>query len=292
MPAAAQESPEAAPPREGEWSVRWDDHPEVEWSGRLRVEFRARLQGDSRASRAAVERLEGDAFDIGRRRIGIAGEIGGTLEFQIERELEDSVPWRDVYVNYRPTRGAAASGGSIQDSIRSRGDNQLLEPRFHLSIDRVHQACGGPRSRHDAARPPGQPHAGLRDRGVRARRRQRAPQTCRPRVRRAYARRPAHRRAVPPLEINVVRSAVRGGIHAQLAARRISCRARSKRARRVVLRFRPLGERNAPPRRRASFDGGPARSRLRPRSYASATIGAARAVPGPICSRSSREAGT
>ena len=86
MPAAAPQSPEAAPPREGEWNIRWDDHPEVEWSGRLRVEFRARLQGDSRASRAAVERLDGDPFDIGRRRIGIAGEIGGTLEFQIERE--------------------------------------------------------------------------------------------------------------------------------------------------------------------------------------------------------------
>ena len=80
------------PPRDGEWSVRWDDHPEVEWSGRLRVEFRARLQGDSRASRAAVERVEGDAFDVGRRRIGIAGEIGGAVDFQIERELEDAGP--------------------------------------------------------------------------------------------------------------------------------------------------------------------------------------------------------
>ncbi len=114
MPAAAQQSPEAAPPRDGEWSVRWADHPEVEWSGRLRVEFRARLQGDSRASRAAVERLDGDPFDIGRRRVGIAGEIGGTLEFQIERELEDSVPWRDVYVNYRPTRGLQLQAGQFK----------------------------------------------------------------------------------------------------------------------------------------------------------------------------------
>jgi phosphate-selective porin OprO/OprP len=114
MPAAAQQSPETAPPREGEWNVRWDDHPEVEWSGRLRVEFRARLQGDSRASRAAVERLEGDAFDVGRRRIGLAGEIGNALEFQVERELEDSVPWRDVYVNYRPTRGLQLQAGQFK----------------------------------------------------------------------------------------------------------------------------------------------------------------------------------
>jgi phosphate-selective porin OprO/OprP len=114
MPASAQQSPETAPPRKGEWNVRWDDHPEVEWSGRLRVEFRARLQGDSRASHAAVERLEGDPFDVGRRRVGIAGEIGRTLEFQIERELDDSVPWRDVYVNYRPARGLQLQAGQFK----------------------------------------------------------------------------------------------------------------------------------------------------------------------------------
>ena len=114
MPAAAQESPETAKPPDKGWSVRWDDHPEVDWSGKLRVEFRARLQGDSRASRAAVERLEGDAFDVGRRRIGIAGEIGGTLEFQIERELEDAIPWRDVYVNYRPMRGVQIQAGQFK----------------------------------------------------------------------------------------------------------------------------------------------------------------------------------
>ena len=115
MPVAAQEAPDsAATPRDGAWSVRWDDHPEIEWSGRLRVEFRARLQGDSRASRAAVERVEGDAFDVGRRRIGIAGEIGGAVDFQIEREIEGAAPWRDVYVNYRPMRGAQIQAGQFK----------------------------------------------------------------------------------------------------------------------------------------------------------------------------------
>jgi phosphate-selective porin OprO and OprP len=114
MPAAAQETPDPAAPREGGWSVRWDDHPEIDWSGRLRVEFRARVQTDGRASRAAIERADGDSFDVGRRRVGVAGEIGGALEFQVERELEDAVPWRDVYVNYRPMRGAQIQAGQFK----------------------------------------------------------------------------------------------------------------------------------------------------------------------------------
>jgi phosphate-selective porin OprO/OprP len=115
MPAAAQEAPaEAAAPRDGRWSVRWDNHPEVEWSGGLRMEFRARLQGDSRASRAAVERGDGDRFDVGRRRVGVDGEIGPALDFQIEGEIERTNPWRDVYVNYRPMRGAQIQAGQFK----------------------------------------------------------------------------------------------------------------------------------------------------------------------------------
>jgi phosphate-selective porin len=115
MPAMAQDKTEdgTTKPRDG-WSVQWDDHPEVTWSDKVRVEFRARIQGDSRASRAAVERADSDTFDVGRRRVGIAGEIGGTLEFQIERELEDAVPWRDLYVNYRPMRGAQIQAGQFK----------------------------------------------------------------------------------------------------------------------------------------------------------------------------------
>jgi phosphate-selective porin OprO and OprP len=115
MPVAAQEPPDRAPaPADGTWSVRWNDHPEIEWAGRLRVEFRARVQIDGRASRAAVERVEGDPFDVGRRRIGIAGEIGNAVDFQIERELEDTEPWRDVYLNFRPAREAQIQAGQFK----------------------------------------------------------------------------------------------------------------------------------------------------------------------------------
>ena len=114
-PAAAQEAPSpAAAPRDGGWSFTWDDHPQVEWSGKLRVEFRARLQDDRRASLAAVKRGDGDSFDVGRRRVGVAGDIGGTVDFQIEGEIERADPWRDVFVNFRPLRGAQIQAGQFK----------------------------------------------------------------------------------------------------------------------------------------------------------------------------------
>src|SRR4029453_12850918 len=113
-PAIAQEAPHEDAPRDGGWSVRWDEHPEVEWSGRLRAEFRARIQGDNRASRAAVDDGDGDGFDVGRRRVAGDGTIGRVLDFQVEREIEHADPWRDVFVNYRALRAAQIQAGQFK----------------------------------------------------------------------------------------------------------------------------------------------------------------------------------
>ena len=115
IPATAQEAQSESPaPRDSGWSFRWDDHPEVEWSGKLRVDFRARVQGESRASRAAVERGDGDSVDVGRRRLGVGGEIGHLVDFQIEGELEATDPWRDVYINYHRLRAAQIQAGQFK----------------------------------------------------------------------------------------------------------------------------------------------------------------------------------
>jgi phosphate-selective porin OprO and OprP len=44
---------------------------------------------------------EARSFDLSRRRVGIEGRIRGAVDFQIEREIDDRDPWRDVYLNYR-----------------------------------------------------------------------------------------------------------------------------------------------------------------------------------------------
>ena len=116
MPAAAQDvtTGETLAPSEGGWKLRWDDHPEVEWIGRLRVEIHARVQSDGRTSDAAIADDKGDAFDVGRRRIGVQGDVGRYVAFTLEREIETTNPWRDVWVNVRPSRIAQVQAGQFK----------------------------------------------------------------------------------------------------------------------------------------------------------------------------------
>ena len=80
---------------------RWDNHPSVH-IGDLRVSFRARVQVDSRRSDAPFDDEDDVAVDVARKRLGIDGQFGRYVAFQVERELDDELdPWRDVYANYR-----------------------------------------------------------------------------------------------------------------------------------------------------------------------------------------------
>jgi phosphate-selective porin OprO/OprP len=90
----------AAPARAQTPTFQWKNHPELH-AGELRVQFRARFQLDRR--RSDVEIAEEDfSNDVARRRIGVEGRFGNYLEFQVERDLDDSSDaWRDVFANYR-----------------------------------------------------------------------------------------------------------------------------------------------------------------------------------------------
>jgi phosphate-selective porin OprO and OprP len=78
----------------------WKDHPTLEIGKRTHVDFRARLQSDALGSDALLADTEGSSPDVARRRIGVGGDIEHLVEFQIESELGDDEPWRDVFANY------------------------------------------------------------------------------------------------------------------------------------------------------------------------------------------------
>jgi phosphate-selective porin OprO/OprP len=80
-------------------SFRWGEHPSVRF-GNVRIDLRARVQEDIRRSEAPLED-EDDRLDVARRRVGIDGEVGRVVSFQVERELIGDGVWRDVYVDYR-----------------------------------------------------------------------------------------------------------------------------------------------------------------------------------------------
>lgn len=80
----------------------------------LRIDFRARFQGDLRRSDAFVAEDEDVATDIAKRRVGVEGRLGQIADFQIEYELRNAVPWRDVYVNYRQFDAVQVQAGTFK----------------------------------------------------------------------------------------------------------------------------------------------------------------------------------
>lgn len=109
---SVQEQPKEPenPPRG--WRFRWDDHPSLRFGRDTRIDFRARFQVHLRDSDAPIGDLE--TVDLARRRIGVDGRIAGVLDFQIEREIADDVPWRDVYADYRQFTAIRVQAGQFK----------------------------------------------------------------------------------------------------------------------------------------------------------------------------------
>ena len=75
------------------------DRPSLRFGDAGRLDFRLGLQADARDFDARLVADE-PALDWSRKRIGVEGQFGGLVSFQIEREFASGDPWRDVYANY------------------------------------------------------------------------------------------------------------------------------------------------------------------------------------------------
>jgi phosphate-selective porin OprO and OprP len=94
---------------------RWDDHPSVHFGKGTRIDFRARFQGDLRESDEFLDAAEENSgLDIAKRRVGVAGEIRNAVDFQVEAELANDEPWRDVYANYKQHAAIQVQGGHFK----------------------------------------------------------------------------------------------------------------------------------------------------------------------------------
>ena len=71
----------------------------LEYGRKVRIDFRTRLRAETRASDAAIVKDSINDLDIPRKRIGVDGQVMGALAFKVDRELDDTDPWRDVYVD-------------------------------------------------------------------------------------------------------------------------------------------------------------------------------------------------
>lgn len=96
-------------------SLRLEDHPSIYFGKGTHLDFRARFAADHTDSEApSDDPTETSSVDLGRKRIGVSGEIVNAVEFQIEAELTGDDPWRDVYGEFKHFEVARVRGGKFK----------------------------------------------------------------------------------------------------------------------------------------------------------------------------------
>lgn len=93
--------------------VDWDPRPSLRFGDVGRIDFRLKLQADVRGFNPEQDTDEG-TFELQRRRAGVAGEFFGRVEFEIERELRERGPWRDVYVDVQASNALEVKAGKFK----------------------------------------------------------------------------------------------------------------------------------------------------------------------------------
>src|SRR5258706_3596810 len=111
-PARAQDG-QADSPRKPGTRVDWNPRPSLRVGNVARIDFRLKLQLDFRAFSPDQPKHD-DTFQFHRRRAGIEGTLFDRVDFQIERELREGGPWRDVYADGRVSRSLQLQGGKFK----------------------------------------------------------------------------------------------------------------------------------------------------------------------------------
>jgi len=91
----------------------WDDRPSLRFGKAFRMDFRLKLQADVRASSQDLAPV-GGTFEMGRKRVGIKGAVLQRLEYEVEVEIGDPSPWRDVFLDIKIASAAQVKGGKFK----------------------------------------------------------------------------------------------------------------------------------------------------------------------------------
>ena len=91
----------------------WDDRPSLRFGKAFRMDFRLKLQADVRASSQDLAPV-GGTFEMGRKRVGIKGSVLQRLEYEVEAEIGDPSPWRDVFLDLKIASAAQVKGGKFK----------------------------------------------------------------------------------------------------------------------------------------------------------------------------------
>jgi phosphate-selective porin OprO/OprP len=121
LPASAhaqQTSRTSATSQEPDPRTVWRDYPTFFLGEGSRIEIHARLQTDyllrDDSEPDATAFTIDDRFSIARKRVAVEGVLFERLEFQVEREIGDTQPWRDVFADLRMSRALRIRAGRFK----------------------------------------------------------------------------------------------------------------------------------------------------------------------------------
>jgi len=92
--------------------VVFRDHPSLRLGRHVQIDLRAKMDVLHRQS--PEDGPEASSFGLDRTRIGLEGVLFDRVEFQLERELDARIPWRDVYIDLRAADGLRVRGGKFK----------------------------------------------------------------------------------------------------------------------------------------------------------------------------------
>lgn len=134
LPARAQSK--AATTTPDPRTVHWDDGS-LRAGNAMRLDPHFRVQSDLLLTENTDP--DDDRFDWARRRIGIDGVLFTRFEFQVERELQDDSPWRDIYGDVRLSQAVRIRAGRFKvpfstEQTTSAFDLDFLERAPSVSV--------------------------------------------------------------------------------------------------------------------------------------------------------------
>ena len=104
--------------RAQEPGVTWDNRPAIVLGDTSRIEIKGRVQSDFLVRDEADPDTESLGFDdrlsLTRKRIGIEGVLFDRVEFQVDGEVGDDNPWRDVYADVKIHRALRVRAGRFK----------------------------------------------------------------------------------------------------------------------------------------------------------------------------------
>jgi phosphate-selective porin len=105
-------------PREGGRGVTWDKRPTIVFGDGSQVDLHARVQTDyvmrNEADPDGSALTFDDRLSVERKRVGIEGVLFDRVAFQVEGELGDSQPWRDVFADFKVNRALRIRAGRFK----------------------------------------------------------------------------------------------------------------------------------------------------------------------------------